>query len=141
MSLPVVIRGDGDGGVHEVAVSEFGELAVAPISYNSASVQLLDLDNTGYVFVPPVSGKRIVISSIILATDKDVSATVGSAIEIYESTTGEGTDVETSILQVDLIKQTNMVLPNVNVITSEGTWVMGKASDDDVKVSMYYYYI
>ena len=93
------------------------------------------------MFIPPISGKRIVITTMIFGTDKDVSATIGSAIEIYESSTGSGETVATSIFQVDLIKQTTLSLVGVNVITSEGTWVMGKASDDDVKVSIYYYYV
>jgi|TARA_R110000803_G_scaffold118909_4_gene187218 hypothetical protein len=122
-------------------VSDYGELIVAPVSYSSASVQLIDVIDTGYVFVPPIAGKKIVITGVILSTDKDVSTTIGSAIEIYESTDGSGTTVESSILQVDLIKQKTLVIQGINVITSEGRWVMGKASDDDVKISLYYYYI
>tara|TARA_R110000765_G_scaffold402561_1_gene498377 strand:+ start:272 stop:688 length:417 start_codon:yes stop_codon:yes gene_type:complete len=122
-------------------VSAYGELVVAPLSYSSASVQLMDTINTGYSFIPPISRKKIVITGILLSTDKDVSGAVGSAIEIYESTTGAGTDVATSILQVDLIKQKTLSLIGLNLITSEGTWVMGKMSDDDVKVSIYYYYV
>ena len=131
---------EGQGG-RTPLVSDYGELVVAPISYSSASVQLLDTNDTGVVFIPPISGKRIVITTMIFGTDKDVSATIGSAIEIYESSTGSGETVATSIFQVDLIKQTTLSLVGVNVITSEGTWVMGKASDDDVKVSIYYYYV
>ena len=101
----------------------------------------MDTFNTGYSFIPPISRKKIVITGILLSTDKDVSGAVGSAIEIYESTTGAGTDVATSILQVDLIKQKTLSLIGLNLITSEGTWVMGKMSDDDVKVSIYYYYV
>jgi len=131
---------EGQGG-RTPLVSDYGELVVAPISYSSASVQLLDTNDTGVMFIPPISGKRIVITSMVFGTDKDVSGTIGSAIEIYESSTGSGETVATSIFQVDLIKQTTLPLVGVNIITSEGTWVMGKASDDDVKVSIYYYYV
>jgi len=139
MSLPVEIK-DGHGSSNKVMVTDYGQLVVGAIDYSVPSVQELAVNDTGYVFIPPLQGKRIVITQMVLFSNKNVSATVEADVEIYESTTGSGTTVETSLLQVGLLKQTLLPL-QLNLITSEGTWVMGKTSDDDVKVSIYYYYI
>lgn len=139
MSIPSEIK-DGHGSGNMVKVTEYGQLVVGAIDYSVPSVQELAVSNTGYMFIPPLSGKRIVITQMVLFSNKNVSSTIEADVEIYESTTGEGTTVETSLLQVGLLKQTLLPL-QLNLITSEGTWVMGKTSDDDVKVSIYYYYI
>jgi len=139
MSFPTEIK-DGYGTNNKAKVSEYGQLVVGAIDYSVPSVQEMGVASTGYMFIPPQAGKRIVITQMVLFANRNVSATTEADVEIYESTTGDGTTVETSLLQVGLLKQTLLPL-QLNLITSEGTWVMGKTSDDDVTVSIYYYYI
>jgi hypothetical protein len=121
-------------------ISEFGELVTGNVSFSTPSVQEMGAASTGYVFIPPSQGKSIVITSIYAFANRNVSATIEADVEIYTSTTGSGTTVNTSILQAGIPKQSTLILP-MNSIVSEGLWVMGKTSDDDVKVSVYYYYI
>ena len=139
MSLKATIL-DGNGDGREAIVTEFGQLVVGPIDYSSASVQTMDVVDTGYMYIPPIQGKRIVITQIVLYANKNVSSLTEADIEIYESTLAIGITVETSILQIGMLKQTTNIIP-MNYITQEGVWVMGKTSDDDIKASIYYYYI
>lgn len=136
MSLPVRI----EGGNNEVKITEYGQLVTGQISYSTPSVQEMGVASTGYSFIEPVQGKKIVITTIYMFANKNVSATVEADVEIYTSTTGSGTTVEDSILQAGLLKQSDLSL-QMSTIVDEGLWVMGKTSDDDVKVSIYYYYI
>ena len=122
------------------SITPYGELVVGSAEYSIPSVQEMGVVNTGYSFIPPVSGKSIVIKDIYAFANRNVSGTIEADVEIYTSTTGEGTTVNTSILQAGLIKQQTLVIP-MNTRVDEGLWVMGKTSDDDIKVSIYYYYI
>jgi hypothetical protein len=138
MSVDVSIEGNGG---NRAKVSEYGELVTAPVSYSTPSVGSLVANDTGVMFIPPQVGKRIVITGVIVAAGKNVSATTAAAVEVYESSTGSGETVAQSILQTEILKsETQSFLP-LNVITSEGRWVMAKTSDADVNVSIYYYYI
>lgn len=121
-------------------VTEFGQLVTAPAKYSVASVGTLSADDTGVMFIEPKQGSKIVITSAVLYADRNVSSTIEADVELYESLTGSGQTVETSILQTSLLKQQSVVIP-LNYITSSGIWVMGKTSDNNVKVSIYYYYI
>lgn len=138
MGVNVNIK-DGSNGF-TAKVSKYGQLMTGPIDYSTASVLEMGTVNTGYSFIPPMQDRRIVITSVLLTADKDVSGTVNADIEIYESSTGVGTDVANSLLQIGMLKLNTQVIP-LNLITSEGVWVMGKTSDDDIVVSIYYYYV
>jgi len=123
-----------------VVVDADNPLPIVDTNYSVPSVVDMVAVDTGYVFIEPVAGKRIVITQMILYGDKGVSTSTEADVEIYESLTGAGTVVETCILKLGLLKQETAIIP-FNVITDEGVWVMGKTSDDDVLVSIYYYYV
>ena len=138
MAVDVSIEGNGG---NRVKVSEYGELVMAPVSYSTPSVGSLVANDTGVMFIPPQVSKRIVITGAIVAAGKNVSATTAAAVEVYESSTGSGETVAQSILQTEILKSSTQSFLPLNVITSEGRWVMAKTSDADVNVSIYYYYI
>ena len=138
MAVDVSIEGNGG---NRVKVSEYGELVMAPVSYSTPSVGSLVANDTGVMFIPPQVSKRIVITGAIVAAGKNVSATTAAAVEVYESSTGSGETVAQSILQTEILKSATQSFLPLNVITSEGRWVMAKTSDADVNVSIYYYYI
>lgn len=138
--MPVGIKIIGPDG-NTPLITQYGELVVAPISYNIASTVSLIADDTGLVLVPPIMGKRIVVTGIILSGSKSISTTDAADVEVYESTTGIGEDVATSLLLADVGRSQTPPIPPMNVITSEGTWVMAKTSDETVKVTVYCYYI
>lgn len=125
---------------NKARVSKHGQLITAPVSYSVPSVVDMDTSATGFSFIDPVGGKCIVITQIILYADKGVSSSTEADIEIYTSLTGTGTTVESSILKIGMLKQTTNSFP-MNVINAKGSWIMGKTSDNDVQVSIYYYYV
>ena len=130
----------GSGG-NTAKVSEYGELVVAPVSYSTASVNSLVSNDTGVAFISPAQSKRIVITGVIVAAGKNVSGTTAAAVEVYQSSTGQGETVAGSILQTEILKSATQSFLPLNIITSEGRWVMAKTSDADVNVSIYYYYV
>ena len=139
MSVPSVIE-DGAGGGYRGSVTKHGQVVTGEASYSQPSAQEMGVASTGYMFIEPRQGKSIVIKTIYLFANRNVSSTIEADVEIYTSTTGIGTTVKDSILQAGLLKQSDIVI-NMNTIVEEGLWVMGKTSDDDIKATIYYYYI
>ena len=140
-------------------ITEYGQLVVGPIAYSKSSVVVINATSTGFMAIPPISGHKIVLTSafvradvstisghkIVLTSafvraDKNVSATVESDIEVYESETSTGTVSTSDILNIGLTKQQFINIP-MNYISSEGTWIMCSASDATVNISIFYYYV
>lgn len=139
MAIPTYIH-DSESGVNST-ITKYGQIVVAPISYSSSTFKKLALAATGYNFVTPKAGKQIVITDIVVITDKDVSATVGAEIELYTATSDSSTTVVDTILKLELIKQKSVVLNGLNLITDGGVFLNGKTSDAGVFVTMMYYYV
>ena len=53
-------------------VTEFGQLVVAPIAYSTPVVDTLAVVDTAVNFVEPVANHQVVITDIILSSDKNV---------------------------------------------------------------------
>jgi hypothetical protein len=121
-------------------ITEYGQLVVGPIAYSKSSVVVMNADATGFMAIPPVAGHKIVLTSAFVRADKNVSATVESDIEVYESETSTGTVSTSDILNIGLTKQQFVNIP-MNYISSEGTWIMCSASDANVNISIFYYYV
>lgn len=121
-------------------ITEYGQLVVGPIAYSKSSVVVMNADATGFMAIPPVAGHKIVLTSAFVRADKNVSATVESDIEVYESETSTGTVSTSDILNIGLTKQQFVNIP-MNYISSEGTWIMCSASDATVNISIFYYYV
>jgi hypothetical protein len=121
-------------------ITEYGQLVVGPIAYSKSSVVVINATSTGFMAIPPISGHKIVLTSAFVRADKNVSATVESDIEVYESETSTGTVSTSDILNIGLTKQQFVNIP-MNYISSEGTWIMCSASDATVNISIFYYYV
>jgi hypothetical protein len=121
-------------------ITEYGQLVVGPIAYSKSSVVVINATSTGFIAIPPISGHKIVLTSAFVRADKNVSATVESDIEVYESETSTGTVSTSDILNIGLTKQQFVNIP-MNYISSEGTWIMCSASDATVNISIFYYYV
>ena len=121
-------------------ITEYGQLVVGPIAYSKSSVVVINATSTGFMAIPPISGHKIVLTSAFVRADKNVSATVESDIEVYESETSTGTVSTSDILNIGLTKQQFINIP-MNYISSEGTWIMCSASDATVNISIFYYYV
>ena len=133
---------DGGGQGHSVRVTSYGQLVTAPVAYSQASSQKLEVDDTAYNLASPEASNLIVITDILLYANKSVSATTEAIVTIYESSVGPSeADVTTTLLQTEMLKQSSRDITGLNLVTTEGTWINAKTSDDDVFVTIMFYYL
>ena len=119
-------------------VTEFGQLVVSPIAYSIPVADTLAVINTAYNFIEPVMGHQIVITDIILTSDKTVGAT-GAAVEIYTAASPVTTSVTTGVLDIEMLKNTSRDLIGLNFLVEEGLWVNAKSSDINIQTTIGYY--
>ena len=136
MSSPTVIKDAATG--NQATVTRFGQLVVAAVDYSTPVTKTLDVINTAYNFVEPSMNHSVVITDIILTANKNVGA--GDAtVTIYEAESIDTTTSIKDILNLEMIKQSNLPLTGLNMIVSEGSFVNAKTNDDDVFVTIMYY--
>jgi hypothetical protein len=126
-------------GKHGAIVTEFGQLVVAPLSYSEPVTVDLNVINQAFNIIAPVTGKRAVITDIIVSADNSVSPTAPANIEVYESDSGESLTIEKSILSPRLVRAGNLTLTGLNMITTEGQWVNAKTDDNNVTITIMFY--
>ena len=119
-------------------VTEFGQLVVAPIAYSTPIVGTLSTINTAVNFVEPVGKHQIVITDIILSSDKNVGVD-GAAVLVYCTDSITSTTVVNGILEVNMLKNTARDLIGLNLIVGEGKWVNAKTDDNNIEVTIGYY--
>ncbi len=122
----------------KVRVSEFGQLAVAPLAYSEPSFKKLDVNNTAFTFVAPQDGHQIIITDIILTANKNVGAN-DATVDIYEADSELTTVITKSIIELEMIKQSSLALTGLNLLVPPGLWVNAKTDDNDVFVTIMYY--
>ena len=131
---------DGRGTSHKALVTEYGQLVTGSISYSIPVARTLLLVNTAYNFVPPISGKRIVITEMLMYANKGVGVN-DATVEIYEADGATETTISKSIISTEMLKQTSRDLISLNMIVGEGKWVNAKTDDNTIFVTLMYYYI
>ncbi len=136
MSTPINIQDNETG--NRATVTRFGQLVVAPVDYSAPVAQTLDLVNTAYNFVEPKAKQNIVITDIILTANKNVGASDATVV-VYEADAPDTTTSTKDILNLEMIKQSNLPLTGLNLLITEGAFVNAKTDDDDVFVTIMYY--
>ena len=132
---------DAHGRGHKAIVTPFGELVTGRFNYSTPTFNSLVVDNQAYNFVVPKANHQIVITDIIVQADRNVAA-AGAVVVLFTTPTGPTTATVTdTLLQVDMLKQTSLILNGINLITDEGVWINGKSTDSNINISVYYYYI
>lgn len=121
-------------------VTKFGQLVVAPIDYSIISQQVVAIDDQAYNLAGPTDGQQIVVTSIILTGGRDIGAN-GATVELYladgpEETTFVPAD---AVFSLELLKNGQLVLPNLNLITTAGKWINVKTDDNTVYCTILYY--
>jgi hypothetical protein len=139
MSLNVILE-DGRGTSQKAKITPSGQLVVGPVEFSESYYQALDTINTPYNFVEPKTGKRFVITGLIVNGDKNVG-TNGSLVEIYEAEAADTLVVSKNILSVQIQKNGVLAVNPLNLITNIGVWINGKMDDDDVYITILGYYI
>ena len=139
MSIKVHIKDAGSGS--EVKVSSRGQLITAPLDFSTFFQVTLGDVNTAVNIIPPIAGKRFVITAMVFYPSRNVGVN-DATVEIYEASADDTITVDTSIFLQEIARQTSSPpLTNLNIIVSEGKWVNAKTDDDDVFVNMAGYYV
>lgn len=134
--IPTVIEDPNSGNVAQV--TKFGQLVVSVLDYSIPSQDAINVVNQAFNFIAPVAGKSIVITDILLQTDRN-SGVNGTVIDVYEATGAAELTILEEILQSDLTRQATRDLTSLNLIVPEGRWVNVKADDTNVLVTIMFY--
>mgnify|MGYP003654919053 CR=1 FL=1 len=131
---------DGFGSKHKAMVTQYGQLVVGALSYSTPIAHSMTAINTAYNFATPISGKRIVITDILMYANKGVGAN-DAAVEIYEAAGDNETTVLKTIISTEMLKQTSRDFTGLNLIVSDGVWLNAKTDDNIIYMTIMYYYI
>ena len=122
-------------------VTPRGQVVVAPLEYSKFYLGATASNNVAVNIVGPKTGRLFVIDSIVLSADRSIGAT-GVIIDIFESTTGPtGATVDVQIIQQEMIKQSALAIPDLNILVAEGSWVNLKSDDVIVRCNISGYYV
>lgn len=123
-------------------VSVNGELIVAPISYSEAYYESVNLADTAFEIVSAASGKRFVITSMLLATSKTFgTATTAETLTIYEASPADLSTSLKTIAQIDFLKNDRLVATGLNLASSTAVSLVASATDTNVDVTIAGYYV
>ena len=136
MSTSIVIKDSSTG--NEATVTEFGQLVVAPVDYSQPVAKELSEAGIAYNFIEPVSDKSIVITDIILTANKGVGVN-DATVSIYEAGGVDSVVSVTDILNLEMIKQSNLVLTGLNLIVPVGLFVNAQTDDASIFVTIMFY--
>jgi hypothetical protein len=139
MPADFVLRG-GDSN-EAASVTTYGELRVSQYDYSTSYFQTFATAATAYNFVPPIQNQFFVITAIILQANKNVNATTGQVVDIYEATSATSTTIDKKLVEVEMIKNDRIILTGLNIKMNEGKFLNGKTEDDDVLATVAGYYV
>lgn len=131
---------DADGTTQKAKVTRLGQLVVAPIEYSSFYNVKADTINTGFNLVGPKSSMCFVITSIFLYADKGVGANDATVI-IYEADSPTTATVSKTLFQTEMLKQTYVSQPSLNIIITTGKWINVKTDDNSIYANISGYYV
>jgi len=135
------IKGTNEnGGESLVRVSSKGQMAVGPLTHSTPVNVKAEEPDTAYNLIAPSAGKQIIITDIVLTANKNVGAT-DATVDLYEADSVTDTVINRSILQLEMIKNSSLVLTGLNILANENKWVNVKTDDDDVFATVMYYYL
>jgi hypothetical protein len=121
-------------------VTARGQLVTSPLAFSDTASVTADVINTGYNLWKPLSGKRFVVTDILLYANKNVGATDATVV-LYEASADDSTTVDKTILNIEMPKNTSRDLVGLNLILTEGKWLNVKTDDDDIFATVMGYYV
>lgn len=132
--------GDGAGKSTEAIVTSRGQLVTSPLEYSTAYTKEVNATATAFNFIGPVTGKRFVITDILLYADKNVGVNDAS-VQLYEATSSASTTISKTILDIEMVKQTNRDITGLNLILTEGRYLNIKTDDATIFATVMGYYV
>ena len=135
--MEVQVTGGGVEG-RIVKVTPNGELVIAPLEYSGSTFQNMNVVDTAFNFHLPTSGKRLVVTGLVISTDRNVGVN-GAVIEFYEADSATSTTVDKTALRVDMAKNDILDIMGMNSIVAEGKFLNGKTDDANVLATIFGY--
>ena len=132
---------DGTGAGHSAKVTHTGELVTVRGNYDQTFQDSMTSINTAYSLVVPKAAKQFIITGIVINADKNVSATDGAVVEVYEATDATTTTATKTILTLNIGKNSTIPLTGILIQTTRGTFLNAKTDDATVNITLLGYYI
>ena len=132
---------DGSGGGHLAKVTHAGELVIVRGNYDQTFQDSMTSINTAYSLVVPKAAKQFIITGIVINADKNVSATDGAVVEVYEATASDTTTATKTILTLNIGKNSTIPLTGILIQTTKGVYLNSKTDDATVNITLLGYYL
>lgn len=127
-------------GPNIAAVTQLGQLVVAPLAYDKTEFRELAVKDTAYNFYGPLPGKQFIITGIRAKADRQVSPTTDADVVIYEASAPDTATVDRILYQEAMVQGESFTLP-ANILVNTGVWINAKTTDDDIHMTIFGYYI
>lgn len=119
----------------EAKVTKFGQLVTTPIEYSDPMFKSMSVVDTANNFFTNKAKKQIVITDVIAFANKDIGPN-GATVIIYEATSTTTITISKTILQLDMLKNTSVIITGLNLIVTIGLFVNGKTDDNNVALTI-----
>ena len=126
-----------------VRITDDGQLVVAPISYSFPYYISVATPATAFEVVGGKTGKRFVITGLLIASDKTfASSTTSETVTIYEATPNDLDTLLETIFKVDLLRNDRLVATGLNLVTNKAkSLVASTPTSAAVDITLAGYYI
>ena len=132
---------DGAGQGHDARVTHAGELVTVRGNYDQTFQDSMTSINTAYNLVEPRVDNQFIITGIVINADKNVSATDGAVVEVYEAADATTTTATKTILTLNIGKNSTIPLTGILIQTTKGIFLNAKTDDATVNITLLGYYL
>lgn len=122
-------------------VTDFGQLITAPVAYSSPAQVFMDVQNQAYNLVAPRAGASIVITAIFISANKQVSNTTDATVTLYTASEIDSLTAVANVVNFEIERNGRLVLTSLNALIPPGVYFNAKTTDDDIYVTILYYYL
>lgn len=141
MKFNLLGRGSsGKGKVNEASVSDAGEIIVREFDYSEFNTQFLDTVDTAFNHFKPKDGFRFVVTGLSLAGNRNIGVN-GSIYSLYTATSATSISVIDEPFTAEIPKGSLTFGPIPRVRIAEGVFLNSKCDDDDIRVTVYGYFV
>lgn len=125
---------------NKAAVTEFGQLVVAPIDYSQPITAEMSSIDTPYLLISPVEEKGIVITTLILNANRNVGVNDATVV-LYTADTKDAAVPASPEVKLQMIKSSSLPLTGLNLLIPKGKFVIAQTDDATVFVTLGFYRI
>ncbi len=140
MAMPIVVEDGYLGTKTKAQIDDRGQLIVAPIAYNTPSFNSMTT-TSAFNFVLPKAGNQFVLTGYIVATNKDINASVGAIVPIIEADAVDTTTPSSTIITLNLGRLDGREVTGLNILTTPGKWINASTDVTTVNLTLLGYYV